>query len=203
MAPPTTKPRLADMDPESLARDVVRRALDHVQSIVTRIDPTWSARIVTVMGGDGEMPVGPDAHGLGIYATVVRLAHYARTGALGDWQDDACAQDAVLDVMSLLYSEAGSGEIRGGEYDAADHDPETPIGLVIVAAMARMRLADRHTAGVSARELGALAGITATQVRHLSRAGEIALEDGVVPRREARRFLAARGVPGFARAKTA
>lgn len=192
MAPPSSRPRLAALDPAVVATDVEVRIKDHVASLIMKTDLgapfsiTWSE---------------PTSLGW----TVRLLVGYAQRGlAATDWPDDACARDAMLDVVSALYSSAGDATFGAGAIDRLDAlddgDMDDPISVVLVAAWGRHQIAAGERVGPA--ELGALASITPHMVRELARRGEIRASGErtwSVTAREARRWLAARGVPGFAR----
>lgn len=192
--------RLADINPPTVAASVVRTVLEHLHTTVMRLDHTIQIGSV----------LGPDVGALGLRATTEALAHYAQRGLpVWDWTHHGHAADALLDVIAALYSRAADGDLDRTAIDVLDDvDPDDAIGLVLVAAAARVKL-DRENA-LSARELAALAGLSASQVRHLIRTGELVPEGGPregrgrgpaggqrVPAEEARRWLRARGVPGI------
>src|SRR5690606_62756 len=121
------------------------------------------------------------------------LVHYAQGGipavqkAGGDWRHHGNAGDAFVEVCHALYS-CAAGEQVDPLAVADDADPADELGLVIIAAGARVRL-DQGGA-LAPRELGALAGLTAERVRQLIQAGEI-VTDGAgrryaVPAEEAK-----------------
>ena len=176
---PSKTPPLRDIDPAAVADEVVRLVTEHATRLLLAIDPsaTWSI-----------------PHGTGLRHEAHLLALYAQRGLVGDWTDHGCAADALIAVCSALYSQAGRPGHVGGP-DDVDVDPTDKIGVVILAAQARIRI-DRRQA-VPVRELAALAGVDKRHVDHLGRQGEIAIEDGAVKAREARRFLRARGVEGI------
>lgn len=183
--------RLADVDPRAVAAAAVRTVLDHLHRQAMRLDPTWI------------LAVPEHAGALGLRPTVEALALYAQRGLpVWDWTDHGMAADGLLDVVAALYATAAD-DLRGVEtpLDVADDlDPgDDALALVVVAAGARVRL-DRHEP-LSARELAVLGGITAHGVRDLMRRGELpatAERPARVHPMDARRWLAARGVPGIA-----
>lgn len=201
MARPTTVTlRLADLDPRAVAGEVVSQVRNHIAHLSLCLSPGIEWRESGGDGGDGSLASARPAE-TNLGWTVEQLTRFAQVGELGDWREPATAADAILDVLSALYTSAGDPNIGGGDLDVADADPDSAIGLVLVASHARVRLARRGGAGLSARELGALAGLSATQVRLLARQGELTLEDGVCPRAEARRWLSGRGVAGLEKAR--
>lgn len=76
-------------------------------------------------------------------------------------------------------------------------DPTTAIGIVLVAARARLRIARGEA--ITARELAHLAGCADNHVRLLIRRGAVRVQGRSrhIGAAEAARFLAARGIPGF------
>jgi len=186
--------RLANIDPAEVAEEVVRLVADHLASTAIRLDPTLS---MPALHGEG-------LGGMGLRATVRALATYAQRGLpVWDWTDHGMAADGLLDVIAALYSRPADGGLSRTAIDVLDDvDPVDAIGLVLVAAAARVQLDRKHA--LSARELGALAGIGSAAIRKLTRAGELPAEGaGVrgeplrVPADAAVRWLAARGVSGF------
>jgi len=65
------------------------------------------------------------------------VAHYARAGSL---PDDAPLQEYLISLLPLYVTASGSGSVSIPELDQSI-EPATPWGLVIVAAVARERLA--------------------------------------------------------------
>lgn len=180
--------KLTEIEPATVAADVVRTVLGHLHSQAMRLDPTLDL---------GHL--GPDVGALGLRATAEALAHYAQRGLpVWDWTDHGMAADGLLDVIAALYSRAADGDLDRTAIDVLDDvDPDDAIGLVLVAAAARVQL-DREV-GLTARELAALSGLTAFGVRHLTRSGELPTDSGRPARvaaEDAQRWLASRGVPG-------
>jgi hypothetical protein len=178
-------PLLSELDPDTVARDVCELVRDHIAQATLRLD----------MHATVTLPAHAGALGLG--AIVRALTLYAQHGLpVWDWEDHGCASDACLEVFAALYSCAGSPEIGGGITDLADDiEPTDAIGVVLLAALVRIRISQQSA--VAPRELAVLAGVTDQQVRHLIRAGEIATTRyRGIPSEEARRWLTARGVRG-------
>lgn len=184
MAPPRSSPRLQDLDPETVARDVCRLVSDHLASLTMRVAPSCDPRLPT-----------EDDYALGLGSTVQHLTRYAQIGLCGDWTDHGCAADACLDVFSALYTCAGSTEIGGGPIDVAEEvEDNDAIGVVLLAAHARILLDQRQA--LSPRLLAPLSGVTPHQIRHLIRGGELPADGVMVSAKDARRWLKARGVEG-------
>lgn len=178
MARPSSTPRLRDIDPIAFGRNVAGRVLEHATSLLLKID----------LGANWKLEGAPF---LELEARM--LALYARRGLIGDWTDHGCAADALVSVCAGLYSQASRPGVIGGP-DDADVDPTDEIGVVLLAAQARIRI-DRKQR-VPVRELACLASVEPQHVRLLGRQGEIEIEDGSVRAAECRRWLSARGVDG-------
>lgn len=185
MAPPSTKPVLGKIDPEALALKTARTAVDHVVSLQMGL---FSINNVSA----------PDPQHTEIYRTVHRLAHHAVTGE----PLDAPVQEYLISLIPLYSAALGEGT-RDVDGLLGDADPETELGLVISAAVAREQL-DIGLEPLTVAQLAALSGISQRQVRQLGATGELAVTEGEVQPAEARRWLASRGVPGVtARARRA
>ena len=110
-----------------------------------------------------------------IALTVADLVRYAQTGD-GDAED---VREQVQDIAVAV------GPMRLAA------DPNDDLELAVMAAQARAILAEGSPA--DAGLLGALAGVASHHVRLLGRRGEIDITSAA----DQRRWLAARGVPGF------
>lgn len=180
------------LDPAAIARAVVLRAQEHVCQLIMHIDLglAWSIPWTDP----------PEASHLG--HTVRLLTGYAQRGLRAtDWPHDGCARDAILDVVSTLYTHAGDEEIGAGVIDRLDEcaDLDDPLDVVLVAGWGRHQIAAGES--VTPAELAALAGLTPNGVRDLARRGELRATGENrwrVSAREAARWLASRGVDGFA-----
>jgi len=216
-------PLLRDLDPRAVAAEVCDAVLDHIGRLglalspgaevhvrgcramapaLARVDPDTAVRAgaptaVALKAVDDAKALADDddlATLSTLGAEVQALVTYAQRGLpVWDWTDHGCAADACLSVMAALYSSAGGDDI-GGDLDEADVEPRDAIGVVLVAARARIRLAQRTP--LDARELAALSGLTAQAVRHLMRAGELPAVERTVAAKDARRWLSGRGVIG-------
>jgi hypothetical protein len=190
MAPPTDKPRLRDLDPEVVATEACDLLVRQLGRVAFALAPAIDQGALAGLDG----PALARSTDIGIM--VQQLTVYARDGAMGDWPDNGCAVDAVQSVCEVLYSQAGVvGTFGVGEL-ADEADPETVLGLVVVAAMARAGLARGEA--LTARELAALASCSADHVRLVARQG--GLRRGKNRQYSApvcRTWLAGREVPGF------
>lgn len=188
MSRPALTPRLGDLEP----RDVVRAAFE-------LLDKHWQN--VAALLRDGKAPPvdGWDAmdgyFGRDLYALTVYAQHGEWRRDLPDHAKDPLA--ALLVVGECLYAQPGRpGALTVAQLEAGvDGAALDAVGLVLVGAYARTKLETRGSA-LTARELGVLAGVDPQHVRLLARRDAISLEGGGCPRAEARRWLAARGVPG-------
>jgi hypothetical protein len=130
--------------------------------------------------------------------TVADLVRYAQTGDTADWGGPEGAHDATLVVCGALFVTPAGDDTASELW--RDADARTPIGLVVVAAMARATLDGSppvgHVDGLAVPECAALASVSYRLVADLCARGEIAIEGRVIPLAEARRWLRARGVPG-------
>lgn len=180
MAPPTTKPQLPRIDPAALALETARTAIDHL------------ARLQMGLLGIDHLSSSPEPPRTEIYGTVLRLAHYAVTGE----QLDAPVAEYLISLIPLYSAALGEGT---ADVDGlvADADPETELGLVIAAAQAREQL-DQGVVHLSLGQLATLSGLSRRQLQQLASSGEIVADEGSVAPSEARRWLAARAVPGVA-----
>jgi hypothetical protein len=125
--------------------------------------------------------------------SVQQLTHYAQTGDGGDWGTGREAAQCALDcLVSTVAVACYSGDLAEARLSA-----EEPLDCVVLATLARVAIAERED--VSAKRLGALAGLTARMVRTLAKSGELAAEGDplMVPAKEARRWLSGRGVKGL------
>ncbi|TAK27253.1 MAG: hypothetical protein EPO40_16650 [Myxococcaceae bacterium] len=172
MAPRTESPRLVAIDPDALARETVATLRAHVAAIALPLQPAYRVTIAPMLRPDGSPP--PDDLETNLGQTVRQLAGFACTGDPGDWEP---AEGDVAEAIAEALRAAGT--------------PSPALSLVIDAARGRAMIAAGDA--VEARELAALAGLSATQVRALSRSGDL---PGELPlsAEEARAWLAARGV---------
>lgn len=190
--PAPRTPRLADLDPDALAAEVVEAVRQHIARLALGLQPahTWDER--SVEGGVSTLAL-----------TTADLTRFAQSGDTADWGAPSCARDALVEVCGALYSRAGEpGTFGVGEIEEVVEgaDP-SPLGLMLRAAWARVQIAEGSP--VDTAQVAALAGLNPRAVRQLVDAGELRarLRDGGLTVRadEAQRWLAARGVDGFDR----
>ena len=194
--------KLADLDPDAVAAAAVRAAIDHLHRVALGLEPAVELRLVA---GDGSTTVPDDevlARGTDLGLTTRALTVYAQRGLpVWDWTHSGMAADGLLSVLSALYGRAADPDLSHTAIDVVDDvDPSDEVGLVLVAAAARIRIG--QSAPVTARELGALAGMGAAGVRVYTRSGELPTTNerpARVPADDAARWLAARGIEGLGR----
>lgn len=181
MAPPTQTLRLAQIDPEALAREIAQQSLDHLHSsLLGLLGMDWTLRAPG--GGRGDLVLTP------IYQAVRALARYAVHGD----ELDAPVHEYLISLVPLWMAVIGQTDAEGID----DADPSTELGLIILAARARDELARKRP--VSALQLATLAGVDAAHVRLLVRQGELRAVPDESPiqisARDAKRWLSSRGV---------
>lgn len=188
--------KLADLDPEALGADAAARVLHTLSRLAAPLSPVR----LDVAGAAAES---------GLAWTVADLCRWAQTGALGDWTDHHDAGDALLTVGEALWSrpidatDAGHGwtvdDLRSAL--AGDSEPDDALRYLLGCAVARWALCEGDV--VTCAELAALGGVSVQRVQQL--AGDLAgtvVQRGsqrvtVIPAVTARRWLAARGAPGW------
>lgn len=195
MAPRTESLRLSDLIPSDVARDVVRAVIEHVELLASYLAPGVHIQIA----GEAIQPFvyGPirekNSH---LYQTVDGLVRFAQSGSYnadGNWDS---ASGSIDGVLSALHSCSVSTR-HNAPFDISYADQSTPIGIVLIAANARVRLSSRGVFGLTARELSILAGISDAQVRVLARKGVLAIAEGFCQRAESKAWLRSRGVVGL------
>jgi hypothetical protein len=175
MPAPAQTPRLATLLPLTLARDAEVQLIAHVRRVCRH-----------------SSPVQVD----GTYYDVRSLVGYAQRGTgPGDetFPTHDAAACAIERVGRGLYSCAA--EPPPSPFTPFDPEPldlRTPIGLVLVAANARVQIASGKP--VTAKALGALAGLDEHHVRRLLVEAKIAPMNQKRPRR----YRVARAVPWLA-----
>lgn len=209
MARPTTRPRLAHINPDAIAADVDARMDAALEKAIQRATQDMSLEVIARVGG-APRPVHVASlrrtRRSDLAMTAADLTVYAQRGLCGtlDWEDHSCAEDAATELVARLWARpvdalAGASDHVGPLDEAlAEADLDDPIDLVIVAAWARVELSKDNP--VTARQLGALAGLDANVVRRFAREGELSLtgtRPATAEARDARRWLVARGVRGL------
>lgn len=193
MPPTPTTPRLATIDADAVALDAARRCLEAVERLSTQLQPGVTLHM--------RSPSADDLRASQVYLSTLDLCAWATRGdgALEEVQD---LVQAVVSALSLRPLDVHRAETTAELVATLDEDD--PVSLVCVAGWARYRLAEG--AALSTDQLAALASVAPSRVRALVESGE--LQTLSEPRRKAgtlyaatecRRFLGARGVPGFRR----
>ena len=180
MAPPSNKPKLSQVDPQALALETARRFRDHLQSQLFHVSPLGVVRTIDIDDDDlVQSEIG---------LAVRTLAGFAR----GDHGIDAPVQEYWVSLVPLWSSALGMAD---HEDVGANASPNTELGLVMAAAKAREEVLGGRP--VNSTQLALLASLSPRAVQKLVADGEIAAGDDGISASTARRWLAARGVPGF------
>lgn len=215
MAPPTTKPRLTTLDPHQVALDAATRALHEHQAVTLALfAPAYSLA-----------PSSPDvsdellAKKTRLYKTLRRLADYAQGGGeLGQ-----PVREQFLRILPVIQSQLKLGQkasVPDATYYPLPVDAllakmdtlldDEPLAVVLRGAHAREQL-ETTSEPVTAGQLSILAGMSRVRVAELVTTGALKgkrLRTGagkdqkrdnpyLVQSKEARKFLAERGVRGF------
>ncbi len=192
MPRPTTRPRLASLDPSALAADVDERLTRYLSRLAVPLSPGLEVRLIRPGGDMAQSDMA---------LTAEALCHYAQRGLpVWDWETHGEAMDAVQNVVSTMYGcpadTSSVGPLAEDGLDEADLDD--PLALVLVAAWARAQLASGESLTVC--QLGALAGLDPSVIRKMNKDCEIfltGLRPCVADAAEARRWLGSRGVKGL------
>jgi hypothetical protein len=173
--------RLADLTPEGVASEVVGAVLDHVGRLAVPLAPVELIPRHAV-----------EARASTLWSEVADLTRYAQTG---DGADDY-ARDLRQSVHGALYGRPADlldrPDSREPEVYADPEDPATAVGLVLRAAEARIRIAER--APVPRRWLSALAGVDRRTITREIERGTLAVlrgKSGLRPGRAERQIAAA------------
>lgn len=199
MPPTPAAPRLSTLEPDAVALDAARRVATSLGRLAWQLQPGLTVRV----------PDETDAalRGTQVYLSTLDLCAWAQRGA-GDVEE---VPDLLLAVVSVL-SERPLDALRGVRDTPAELveqlDESDPVALVCLAGWARLQVAQGER--ITGDQLAALAGLSGARVRGLRDAGELRAateperKTGTLyAAREVRRFLGARGVPGFGSAATA
>lgn len=183
--------RLLALDPATVAVDTVRAVARHLAWSAIRLSPA-QLRMVPDLGTASDAEVASTDLGL----TIQSLTAYAQRGAMGDWPDVSCVSDAIQSVCEALYVRPlDGGTYDGTEFDR-DGDPDTAIGLVLLAAECRRSLSEGEP--VTTRGLAALAGLSDSRVRQLVVAGDLRrVKHERIRADDAKRWLSGRGTLGY------
>ena len=182
--------RLRDLDPAALGDAAHEHVLGRILALVGAIDPAGDpAPILAALGGRSE-----------VRRCVAALAVYARDGAPPEGRPELVREYLV----SLVGAEMLPDDLDPDD-EPDDDGPLADVHRVVLAVLARERLRDGEA--VPSAWLAALASVTPAAVRQLIAGGELRrwrAGDARGSRRayvradDARRWLAARVVPGIA-----
>lgn len=190
---------LATLDPATLGADAAARVMRRLARLAAPLSPGVTLALPR-----------PDAAASGLALTVADLTRYAQSGDTADWGSEAGAEDALLEVGEALWSRPiDAAGTDGWTVDdlraalAADAEPDDPVRLAVGCAVARWAV--WGGVPVTTGELAALASVSVGRVQQLAADGEITAtveargraRVSLVAAVEARRWLAARGVPGW------
>jgi hypothetical protein len=173
-------PKIADIDPETLARDVLADALHRVNRTLFAIAPVSTYRLTNGNGKTLDVTTHPTSSTGG--EAIVRLVQYAQNGA----ELDAPVQEYAITLMDF------AGEALD---DATDPSPATALGAVLAACLGRQAIATGSP--VTTTQLALVAGVTPQYVRRMVSTGEVVADGSSVSAKVARQWLSGRGVPGF------
>ncbi len=181
----TSTRRIEDIDPVAVADAAIDAAASHLARLAFALAPAATV----------SLPADRKRHAR-LHHTMRALATYAQGGlpACG-WTDHGMAADGLLEALGALYGSPCGGRTAPAIDEVDDIAPEDDIGLVLVAAAARVRLSRRQP--LAARELAEIAGLGPAMIRHIIREGELRSTGGRparIPAKDARRWLASRGV---------
>jgi hypothetical protein len=175
------------LTPEAVAEEVALAAFTHATKLVMALlSPAYAG----LLSSQPRRPAEELCRETEIYATVSSLAAYAIRGQ----PLDVSVHEYLVSLLPLWSNTVGAG-VEDVDGLAADAEPTTSLGLVICAARAREQLASNCP--ISAVQLAALAGLSATQIRLLGRNADLEITGGEIDSKQARRWLASRDVPGF------
>lgn len=204
--------RLADLDPHTVGRAATDAVLARLSRLALPLSPGVMLHVGPVQD-DTDLPLspgvtphlGPVQGDTDLGLTVASLTAWAQSGALGDWSGHEDAADALLGATETLYraplGDAWDASIAAACADDGPTD-EDPVACALAAAWSRLRVCRGHA--ITGTELARLASVAPQRVRQLVASGEIAatrVRPGVdtrVEAAEARRWLAARGLRGWA-----
>lgn len=169
-------PKIAELDAQTLAREVVRDAMHRVTRTLLAVAPMGDYRLT----GPDQQPLDTDNVTLSTGGeAIVRLVEYAQRGA----PLDASVQEYAITLMDF------AGDALD---DATSPSPTTPLGAVLGAALGREDLESGRP--ISNTRLAILAGVSPQYIRKLVAAGELTSKDSEVKAKEAKRWLSARGI---------
>lgn len=193
MPPTPTAPRLSTIEPATVALDAARRVATSLERLVWQLQPGLTLHAPEV--------TDTALRATQVYLSTLDLCAWAQRGA-GVVEE---VPDLLLSVVAAL-SERPLDALQGVRATPAELveqlDETDPVSLVCLAGWARLQVAQGER--ITGDQLAALAGLSGARVRGLREAGELRAateperKTGTLyAAREVRRFLGARGVPGF------
>lgn len=186
-------PRIGSLVGEAVALEVARGCFARAKSLSRQLGPLAALELDDC--DDEALAQTP------VYRHLRRLHAWAQLGA---GEEDG-VERVLREVLAvLLPRSSGLGDDASVEELLGEVSEVDAVGVVCLAAWARLEVARGHR--IDGRCLAALAGLSQSWLRALSRANELrpattpASKVGTLyDARDVARFLAARGVPGFAR----
>ena len=160
MSRPTTRPRLSQIDPAAVGREVEQALVSSYAQARAAVLPAVAA-----------------AHA---------LATYARDGV-----SPGRSVGELLGEIAPLWR----APMRGARAPEVEVDPLTGLGLAVLGALGREAIDEGYR--IPLRGLAVLGGVHLEYLRQLGRRGDILVVDGAVRARDARMWLASRGVAGY------
>lgn len=183
-------PRLSSLAADAVAMDGARRCFARAKRLCAQLGPIAELELG---GREEELMSTP----------VFRHLHRLHAWAQGGVGEAEAVERALREVLVAMLTRASAPE-DGPSPEAflTEVSERDPIGVVCLAAWARLEVVRGHR--IDGRCLAALAGLSQTHIRTISRAK--GLKPATTPTsqvgtlydaREVHRFLAARGVAGF------
>ena len=142
--------KLQDIDPKTLADDVHNMIVDR------------ASRLAFEVGYELREAIGVSNARL----TVHQLAHYARTGEPPEYR-----RELVHEYLVSLVGVDLIPDLDPDDEPEASNEVEQAVHLVVLAVLARERLADEEP--VPSAWLAALGGVTPSNIRYLLGRGEL------------------------------
>lgn len=198
---PRSTPRLHEIVPTELARATVQRVIAGIQGAAASLAPVCFTVTPDPGAVSGDYSAAVQASRL--YGLVLDLCGWAQRGEGRQGQ----VFDLLMSVARAAFPwpvERQVGElVRWAGLDdllGSSGDPGSDIGLLLVAARARLDVMDGRD--VTPRDAAALASLSALQVRRLIQNGSLKAKGSSdagwrISPAEARRWFGERGVPGF------
>jgi hypothetical protein len=155
--PPTATLRLRDVVPSTVALETCTALLDHITSACIPLSPIGEVRTPQISH--------EDLTRCELYLSTRTLAQYAVHGG----ELDAPVQEYLISLIPLYSAALGAGtaEVDG----LVESEPETALGLVIAAAVAREALAQGQA--VTPAQLAILGCVDRVRVLQLIAAGDL------------------------------